>query len=551
MGWGRRAAAAADQNRLLRGREGAGGPGREVIQVKIEKAARSRRGVLAAVAVAVVAGLTPTSAGAASRSAASGSEPRYRATSFDPAVEAMDYSNNLERQSLYLAPDYQLQLRMIGQQNNLAAIQMAINDPQREFVSDLCWNGYDGCAGDIRLYDWQTQGYGIVQPFLFTARNGAQLSGHVWATRSGPAKRPGIVITNGSVQADEQLYWFVAQALAKAGYVVMTFDPQGQGQSDTFGQGADRNEGFPAQTDGRPFYDGTEDALNFFFSTPSHRYEPVKSCDSGTSHAAYQNARVKAGLDAAYNPFWNLLNRHQVGVAGHSYGAGGVSYMGQLDRRVKSIVAWDNLGKPVAGSREKSCVNKAYRRDASYRVPALGMSADYFLPPTPNTSLPAYDDKATESLTYSKHHVDTGEIVVRGGSHLDFSFIPNPAFGASLYGPDMIAWYTIAWFDYYVKHDASAYQRLVTTRWQHDGQEAAIDAFGDPNMFSFYYRSRLDIHAPDGARFHCETMRRGCRGMTTHDGYRGLWRYAQVDTTKDGHATHPVPKGTGIYLPTA
>jgi hypothetical protein len=33
--------------------------------------------------------------------------------------------------------------------------------------------------------------------------------------RSGPAKRPGVVITNGSVQADEQLYWFAAQALAK------------------------------------------------------------------------------------------------------------------------------------------------------------------------------------------------------------------------------------------------------------------------------------------------------------------------------------------------
>ena len=71
---------------------------------------------------------------------------------------------------------------------------------------------------------------------LFTARNGATLSSHVWATKAGPAKRPAIVITNGSVQADEQLYWFAAQALAKAGYVVLTFDPQGQGQSDTQGQ---------------------------------------------------------------------------------------------------------------------------------------------------------------------------------------------------------------------------------------------------------------------------------------------------------------------------
>jgi dienelactone hydrolase len=522
----------------------------KIVKAAIVKTTQSRRGLIAGVAALDVALLAP-SAVASSRPAAGGTEPRYRATSFDPIVEAKDYSNNLERQALYLAPDYQLQLRLVGQQNVLAATQMAINDPQREFVSDLCWNGYDGCAGDVRLYDWQTKGYGIVRPFLFTARNGAQLSGHVWATRRGPAKRPGVVITNGSVQATEQLYWFAAQALAKAGYVVMTFDPQGQGQSDTFGQGADRNEGFPAQTDGRPFYDGTEDALNFFFSNPSHPYVPVKSCDTGTSHADYQNARVKAGFDAAYNPFWSLLNRKQVGVVGHSYGAGGVSYVGQADKRVKAIVAWDNLGKPEADGREQGCVDKAARKPARLRVPALGMSADFGLPPTPHTSLPGYDDKTQESLIYSKHHVDTGEIVVRGGSHLDFSFIPNPAFGASLYGPDMIAWYTVAWFDYYLKHDRSAFKRLVTTRWQHDGQEAQIDAFGDPNMFSFYYHSRLDIRAPGGGRFDCETMRRGCDGMTGHDGFHGLWRYAEVDTTRDGRATHPVPKGTGIYLPTA
>ena len=114
----------------------------------------------------------------------------------------------------------------------------------------------------------------------------ATVTGHVWATRSGPAKRPGIVITNGSVQADEQMYWYAAETLAKDGYVVMTFDPQGQGQSDELGQGKDATEGFPAQTDGRPFYDGTEDAIDFFLSTPKHPYVPVKSCDSGTSHAA-------------------------------------------------------------------------------------------------------------------------------------------------------------------------------------------------------------------------------------------------------------------------
>ena len=118
------------------------------------------------------------------------------------------------------------------------------------------------------------------------------------------------------------------------------------------------------------------------------------------------------------------------------------------------------------------------------------MSADYGLPPTPNTSLPNPQAKSTWSLAYSKAGVDSGEIVIRGGSHLDFSFIPNQAFGASLRGPDVIDWYTSAWFDKYVKHDPTADSRLLTTRWREDPTEAAVDPNHDGNAFSFYYLSR-------------------------------------------------------------
>ena len=38
---------------------------------------------------------------------------------------------------------------------------------------------------------------------------------------------------------------------------------------------------------------------------------------------------------------------------------------------------------------------------------------------------------------------------------------------------------------------------------------------GDGNLFSFYYRSRLDISAPSGARFTCEDLRAGCAGMSS------------------------------------
>ena len=313
--------------------------------------------------------------------------------SFDPLVEAKNFSITLQRQAIYDTPSYQAKLSAISAGNLTNALVTQAADPGRLFTADLCWNQGNGCAGDIRLNDWATSGYGLVRPVLFTARDGATLSGHVWATVAGPARRPAVVITNGSVQADEQMYWYAAQTLAKAGYVVLTFDPQGQGQSDTFGQGADSLEGVPAQTDGRPFYDGTEDALNFLLSTPQHPYEPVRSCSSGTSHAAKQDLRVSQRLDAAYNPYWELINRAEIGLAGHSYGAAGVSYIAQWDPRVKAVVAWDNLGgagphaAPVPGASSSSTIGEAScpadpsaRRSVPITKPGLGISADYGLP---------------------------------------------------------------------------------------------------------------------------------------------------------------------------
>jgi dienelactone hydrolase len=464
------------------------------------------------------------------------------AHAFDPAVEAKNFSKTFERAAIYDTPSYQANLLRVGSREGLTAMAMQIGDPERNFVGDLCWNHFNACAGDIRLYDWQTRDYGIVQPVLFTARNGATLSGHVWATKAGPAKRPGIVITNGSVQADEQLYWYAAQTLAKAGYVVLTFDPQGQGQSDTLGEAPDTLEGVPAQTDGRPFYDGTEDALNFFFSSPEHPYVPVTSCTTGTSHAAKQRRRVGQGFDAAYNPFWELLDPSRVGIAGHSYGAGGVSYVGQADPRVKAIVAWDNLGSPTAGGNgqlgEQGCpADPSRRAPAPITKPALGLSADYGLPPLPNDSQPDPLAKSTWSRKYSEAHVDTGEIIIRGGSHLDFSFIPLAAFGASLRGEDLTAWYTTAWFDKYVKGDPGADARLLTTRWRDDAAEKAVDPDHDGNMFSFYYRSRLDIVRAGGVRFTCEDLRTGCDGMVDEDGWPGTYDAVRVATTPDGPAT--------------
>src|SRR4051794_18222540 len=95
------------------------------------------------------------------------------AAALDPVVEAKNYAKTLERQRIYDAPDYQAKLRVVSAQNSANALAIQAADPEREFVSDLCWNQSDGCAGDVRLNDWQSKGYGLVRPVVFTARNGA------------------------------------------------------------------------------------------------------------------------------------------------------------------------------------------------------------------------------------------------------------------------------------------------------------------------------------------------------------------------------------------
>jgi hypothetical protein len=149
--------------------------------------------------------------------------------------------------------------------------------------------------------------------------------------------------------------------------------------------------------------------------------------------------------------------------------------------------------------------------------------------------LPDPNAKSTWSLNYSKAGIDTGEIIIRGGSHLDFSWIPNQAFGASLRGPDIIDWYTTAWFDKYLKHDPGADAKLLSQRWRGDPLEARIDPNHDGNAFSFYYYSRLEFHLANGSPYDCENLRDGCPGLvpTSQDGWPGDYSYVAIDTTPD------------------
>jgi dienelactone hydrolase len=434
---------------------------------------------------------------------------------YDPAYEQRNYSKIDERSRLEFSdPAFQQELRTRGIERQAEAERIRTTDPERDFSGNLCSRPQDGCAGDFRLYDWAAKGHGIRTSVLWTARNGSTISGHLWMTAAGPARRPAIVITNGSVQAPETAYWGEAATLAKKGYVVLTWDPQGQGLSDTYGEGADRNDGFPSQ-EGRPFYDGTEDALDFLFSSPERPYVPRPSCTTGTSHAAKQARRVQEGYDAAFNPLWRLVDLDRVGIAGHSLGAAAVSYVGQADPRVKAIVAYDNLREPTAPGR--ACGGKD-RPAVPIAKPALGIANDYGLFRQPIASEPDPLEKSAASRAYGAAGVDSGELVIRGGTHYESSYIPNHYFSGTLRGLDLIAWYTGAFFDRYVKGDPGAERRLLTGRWRADDAGAKIDPAGDGNLFSGYFRSRLDVGRAGGTRAVCEDVRAGCPALVADDG---------------------------------
>lgn len=453
------------------------------------------------------------------------------ALAFDPLVEAQNFAKIEERQlHVTSTPEFQAMLQERNLQASAEAAKILAEDPERNFLGNVCFQRGQECAGEIRFYDWRDAG--IKRPVLFTARSGATISGTIWATRQGPSSRPAVVITTGSVQAPETLYWGVAANLAKRGYVVLTYDVQGQGRSDTFGAAPDQGEGVPSQA-GQPFYDGTEDALDFMLSSRRRPFAPRPSCGNAnggepTDHSAKQRRRVAAGLNAPYNPLHRLVDRHRVAIAGHSLGAGAVSFIGQRDRRVDALVAWDNLGEPEAGFRGAAIecpARPATRETPPITKPALGISNDYGIVPTPNTSNPDPQRANGAFLDYREAGVDAMQVNIRGGTHEESAFIPGstlpyPLGSATLRGHDLVVWYTAAWFDKHVKCigrlprcERRADRLVLTDRWLDDRLGAEVDPAGDGNLLSFYLRSRYAFRRAGGQLTSCADMRAGCPAM--------------------------------------
>ncbi|MDX6665995.1 MAG: hypothetical protein QOG68_2201 [Solirubrobacteraceae bacterium] len=370
-------------------------------------------------------------------------------------------------------------------------------------------------ADPFRTLDrWTAAGRGRVIPVKFTSFNGAVLRGHIFAPPASvpvPAGGfPGVVITDGSVQAYEELYYWAAEDLAEAGYMVMTYDVQGQGDSDLAGSDCPGAcTGVPYQQNFN-FYQGAEDSLSFFLSDAAHPF------------------------GGASNPWRASLNGDEVGLAGHSLGAAAVSVVGQCDNRVKTIVAWDNLSKIADCS--GVTIPAAYRSATLIHAPAMALTNDYGFNPQPAASAPDPHAKDAGYKQIVAAGLDAQIVAFRNATHLTYSYIPL-VLPANELSERMASYYTTAWFDAHLRGDDSGYTRLTATKFdasadKHSTGAGTFDATlaaanpTDPyagnvpytitgipvaDAVSFYYFSEYSLEDPaSGGRRACVDMRAGC-----------------------------------------
>jgi hypothetical protein len=328
---------------------------------------------------------------------------------------------------------------------------------------------------------------GRVKEVRFRRRTGAIITGHVWRP-VGTGPFPAITITPGSVQVTEPMYWWASEMLVDAGYTVLTFDAQGQGRSEVFGHKDDANESFT--TDGFPsqqavnFHEMTIDAIEFMLSTPS---KPLRYAFSGDAAAGYDTFNpFSSSIEYLPDGFANL------GITGHSFGASGVTFaqdpaMNKLNvENIRTIVAWDNLSA-----------------DYTPHVPAMGQNGESFVEPSFNPSRPDPESKKGAFNKWRAAGLDTMQVATRAATHLEWSYVPGLPLAASSWGNAIVAHYTLAWFDKYLRHDPTADARLLTKAYQLPDN---ANCGGNDNCYSIYYKNAYAFLDAGGTLHSCNDV---------------------------------------------
>jgi hypothetical protein len=454
----------------------------------------------------------------------------------------LSLQGNLEQ----LNPAFQLRSQTQQQENRMQQIQRFLDDPSwnlpptqgNTIATPLCSAGMGPCVGDPFRYPGVDGADGKVfyeqeaevVPVVYYDQACARTSGHVWRPRNlaEGQKAPMIVIKNGSVQASEELYWWAAQPLVRAGYVVLTSDPRGQGDSDmatpNFGeQGGNIN--------GRVFYEGLVNDIDFMLSSPNQPYPHEQSC-----------ADTYPTVTATHNPFYEYIDAERLGIAGHSYGAGGVTWVqsygaegaeawpGLLtqDNPVDVVVAWDALGYSDNGNNATltslqlpfsaadvpgGLVGGEGFPTVVAHKPALSFKSEYGFTPVPFISDPDRELHKVPFVQWQQADVPVVSLTIAGSTHLDYSL--GPDLPATSWCPEvvdnacvggwarpMITEYTVAWFDRWLKQAGEQGYEEADARLLNDAAWA--------DRMSMHFASARDFPTRGGQDVVCDDIRLEC-----------------------------------------
>src|SRR6478609_2720324 len=480
-----------------------------------------------------------------------GADPAPAPAPGSPAYVARDLQNMQDAYGRITGPGGQLQnpayltaLTLAGTADQTSQLMEQAASPTRIAVTPgrvvPGWN-----VGNPLRAGWNGT-RGLSQRISFTNRYGALLNGTVYRPKPGARDPytgevlrgpfPGVVITEGSVQGSEGMYRWLAQDLAERGYVVLTYDVQGQGGGETLPHkpvtGSDSNalpfcNPFATPQDGEQFgcpgapaqqlsnfVVGTEDALSFFTSTP-------------TEH--YANPRSEGAKVSAYNPYWQLFDRSvdrrtatpgrtsKIAIIGHSMGAAAVSKVQGTDDRVEAVVALDKLTGPgstgpLDGSGNRPTVPAlAVQSEYGFSVTPWFMSGGSSLTPQPSPDGPdPMRERATGFDAWRRAGVDSMLVVPRASTHLEYTDIPL-VLPASRYGQDLTSVYVQRWLDRYLKHRdpdllGTSFRYLEPTG---DGHWSPVHLRRD-RLLSFYYCSAYALHTEAGPRSDGDITGVGC-----------------------------------------
>lgn len=412
-----------------------------------------------------------------------------------------------------------------------AALALSFNTP----VTPLCAANLGPCAGDPFRYPGSDTFYtdeASVEPIVFYDQDCTRLSGHVWAPASATVdtKLPAVIIETGSIQAPETVHWWAAQALVWAGYVVMTFDVRGQGRSDFTGP---RGE-LGTDADPSVFWKELVNAIDFLHSTPDVLYPHNQTC-AGTYPTSV----------TAYNPHWRVTDPDRLGLAGHStggysvavvqaYGSEGAGpWPGLIDDEnpVDAVVAWDGMVDPqgeFGAYGQLEFLQLPVYRDLFEtlsatlagdpppvvpRVPAMMHFSDYGAAPIPYIEPPPPEAYERGLRAWQAAGVPAFALTIRGASHYEWSLLPlfpstswcprvENGHCAGGWGLPMARYYTVAWFDRWLKEPGEAGYASADARLLDDGRFA--------ERFSYHFKSGRAFPDREGHVQVCDSVRAGC-----------------------------------------